>query len=186
MEEIWKDTLEKNYQVSNYGNIKSIMRKCKTKWGFRIVPEKILQPFNSHDDYLRVTLNKKHYFVHRLVAEAFLEIPEELKQYIGTPYLHINHKDENPSNNNVNNLEWCTAKYNNNYGTRNERIIKNRDMSKYSKPVLQYTLDGEFVKEWKSIRETDKYGFYSSNVSACCKGKQKYHKGIIWKLKDEQ
>lgn len=64
----------------------------------------------------------KMVFVHRLVAYAFLQNPSNLPC--------INHKDENKANNHVGNLEWCTVKYNNNYGTRNERIGANRSHSK--------------------------------------------------------
>lgn len=58
----------------------------------------------------------KHYKVHRLVAMAFIPNPNNLPI--------INHKDENPSNNNVNNLEWCTVAYNNAYGTARKRASK--------------------------------------------------------------
>lgn len=79
---------------------------------------KIIIPFyESKKGYYQVTLikdgKKKHYRVHRLVASAFLENPFN--------YTDVNHKDENKTNNHVDNLEWCTRKYNNNYGTKPER-----------------------------------------------------------------
>ena len=74
----------------------------------------------KQDGYLVVRLSKesksKIYLVHRLVVEAFLENPNN--------YPEVNHKDENPGNNNVSNLEWCDTNYNINYGTRNERAGK--------------------------------------------------------------
>ena len=91
----------------------------------------------------------------------------------------MNHKDENPQNNIVTNLEWCDAKYNNNYGTARQRMVE-----KLSKPVLQYTLDGEFVKEWKSMRECGRNGFSATCIKLCCNNIQKYHKGYIWKYKE--
>ena len=90
----------------------------------------------------------------------------------------MNHKDENPSNNVVSNLEWCTHEYNVNYGTRNKKVSK-----KLSKPVLQYTLDGEFVREWKSYSECKRNGF--NHVSECCRGKLKSCGGFIWRYKKD-
>ena len=86
----------------------------------------------------------------------------------------MNHKDENKQNNVVSNLEWCTHEYNNRYGTRIERT---------SKPILQYTLDGEFVKEWKSTAECGRNGYNQGHVAACCRGERKTHKGSVWKYK---
>ena len=163
MEEIWKDKkgYEGHYQVSNWGRVKSI------KFG----KEKILKLIKDKDGYLQVTLCKnnikKVYKVHRLVAEAFIDNPDNLPQ--------VNHKDENKTNNNVENLEWCTNEYNINYGTRTERC---------SKPVLQYTLDGEFVREWESAIQAEREGgFNNTCICQCCLGKRKTHKGFIWKYK---
>lgn len=102
MQEIWKDIkgYEGLYQVSNLGRVKSLPRKNVTK-------EKILNGGNNGDGYIKVSLSNKLYYVHRLVAEAF--IPKiEGKNF-------VNHIDENKSNNNVNNLEWCTNKENINH-----------------------------------------------------------------------
>lgn len=158
--EYWKyiKGYEGLYQVSNFGRVKS------NKFG----KERILKPFTNSTGYLLVSLCKdgkvKAFTVHRLVAEAFIDNPDNLPQ--------VNHRDENKLNNNVDNLEWCTNEYNINYGTRTERC---------SKPVLQYTLDGEFVREWPSIMEAARNGYYQGHVVACCQGKRKAHKGFIWK-----
>jgi hypothetical protein len=82
---------------------------------------KWLKPSKGTNGYLTVGLRdadgeRHRKYVHRLVAQTWLENPENLSQ--------VNHKDENKSNNNVLNLEWCTPKYNSNYGTRNRRISK--------------------------------------------------------------
>ena len=91
----------------------------------------------------------------------------------------MNHKDENKLNNSVDNLEWCDAKYNTNFGTCIERRIK-----KQSKKILQYTLDGEFVREWESIQECGRNGFNVGNICYCCQGKYKSSQGYIWKYKN--
>lgn len=111
MKEMWKDIpgYEGLYQVSNLGNIRSL----KYAGGNKV---KLLKQATTNG-YKQVQLSKngkgKNHLVHRLVAIAFIPNPNNLPV--------VNHKDENPSNNNVDNLEWCTQEYNINYGTRNER-----------------------------------------------------------------
>lgn len=159
--ETFKDILgyEELYQVSNLGRIKSL------KFG----KEKLLSPAFDKDGYLYVCLckngEKKRYFIHRLVAQAFLPNPNN--------YPEVNHIDENKLNNNVDNLEWCDRKYNINYGTRTEKC---------SKQVGQYDLSGNLIKVWKSGWEIERQlGYSSSNISACCLGKYKTSHGYIWK-----
>lgn len=181
--EYWKSVVgyEDLYMVSNWGRVKSLPRNGTVKYA------RILKPSTNKYGYLRVVLYKnnkqKKFFVHRLVAEAFIEIPEELKHLKGTRYLQVNHKDENKQNNNVENLEFCDCKYNINFGTRNERMAKKNTNGKRSKKVYQYTLDGEFVREWVSTKECGRNGFHQGNVAACCRGKLKTYKGFIWKYK---
>lgn len=164
--EIWKPVVgyEGLYEVSNWGRVKSL------KFG----KERILKLIKDKDGYFIVNLYKnkkiKSFRVHRLVAEAFIDNPDNLPQ--------VNHKDENPSNNVVSNLEWCNAKYNINFGTRSKKVSK-----KLSKPVLQYTLDGEFVREWKSYSECKRNGF--NHVDMVCRGKQKSCGGFIWRYKKD-
>ena len=175
--EIWKDykDYEGLYQASNLGRLRSLDRWVKSKSGsVRLCKGKILKLCTDKYGYLKVSLYKnnkvKTYYVHRLVAEAFIPNPENLPE--------VNHKDENKLNNNAENLEWCDREYNCNFGTRNEKVAK-----KCSKPVVQYTLDGQFVREWESIRECDRNGFNHGAVAVCCQGKRKTHKGFIWKYK---
>lgn len=176
--EFWKPIKDFEYYfISNFGRVKS------TKFG----KERILKPIIVGCGYLFVNLCKngkvKKFLVHRLVVEAFLEIPEELKHLKGTCYLQVNHKDENKSNNNVENLEWCTSSYNVNYGSRTEKCSKKNTNGKLSKKVYQYTLDGEFVREWESTRECDRNGFNHGAVAACCRGELKKYKDSIWRYK---
>ena len=184
--EIWKDILgyEGLYQVSNFGRVKSLDRWIKDKNGmYKLLKGKFLKVIKPQG-YIVVRLFKdgksKNYQIHRLVAQAFLEIPKELRHLEGTRYLQVNHKDEDKNNNNVDNLEWCDGKYNCNYGNRNKKVAE-----KLSKPVLQYTLDGEFVREWKSTMECGRNGYLFVCVSKCCLGKQKSHKGFIFKYKED-
>lgn len=125
MEE-WKDIqgYEGLYQVSNYGRVKSLGNEKKRN-------DKILKAQTKKNMYKQIGLHKdgieKKYLIHRLVAQAFIPNPNNYKE--------VNHKDENPSNNNVFNIEWCSSSYNANYGTRKERIGKARINYFYYKKV---------------------------------------------------
>ena len=138
--------------------------------------EKILKPWPNNGNYLMVGLYKnkncKPFYVHRLVAITFIPNPNNLPQ--------VNHKDENKANNRVENLEWCTAKYNTNYGTALKRMAEKLTNGKRSKKVDQYTLDGEFVRTWPSVRQiTRDLGILG--VCACCKGKRPSAGGFVWR-----
>ena len=179
MLEIWKDIkdYEGLYQVSNLGRILSLNYRRTGKI-------RILKGLKDKDGYLNVCLCKngktKRAKIHRLVAQTFLPNPLNLPQ--------VNHKDEDKTNNFVGtpendykdgNLEWCDCKYNCNYGTSATRIGE-----KLSKPVFQFTLDGEFIREWKSCYEVQrKLGYRQSYTNACCRGKYKQAYGFIWKYK---
>lgn len=118
MKEEWKDIkgYEGLYKISNLGRVKSLPKHA----GRSYRKERILKNSIDKDGYIKVTLckNNKTSFlsIHRLLAIAFIPNPNNFPQ--------INHKDENKQNNNLNNLEWCTCKYNINYGTRTKRAFK--------------------------------------------------------------
>lgn len=113
--------------------------------------------------------------VHRLVAEAFIPNPEGLR--------YVNHKDEDPSNNQVNNLEWCTAEYNNNYGTRKERQAKTQlNRPDCSKRVKQYDKSGNLLAEYPSLKEASRQtSICRSGIARCCnRYKQSTSGGYVW------
>lgn len=167
MEEIWKEIegYDGFYQISNFGRVKSFYNHNNIK-------ERYLKLLIDKDGYFYVDLNlngnnKKHK-VHRLVASAFIENKNNLPQ--------VNHLDENKQNNHVNNLEWCTAQYNNIYGNR---------LNKVRKRVSQFDLKNNLVKEWNSAIEIEKtLGFFATGIIRCCKNKSKTCYKYIWKYAD--
>ena len=176
--EIWKPVVgyEGLYEVSSYGRVRSFKQKSNGK---------ILKAFKDTGGYWRVCLNtKEQHSVHRLVAQAFIPNPNNLPM--------VNHKDENKANNIVwvnddgsidydkSNLEWCDAKYNCNYGTLQERRVR-----KVFKPILQYTKNGVFLKEWESIiSAAQQTNISRKHISDCCCGRGKTAGGYIWKHKE--
>lgn len=184
MVEEWKDIEEYEgvYMVSNWGNVKSLERVDSLG---HLRKERILKPFISGKGYFQVQLCKngqsKKYSVHRLVAEAFIpnDDPERKNQ--------INHiREFEKTNNCIDNLEWCTAKYNTNYGTGNQRRAEKQINGKRSKTLYQYSLEGQFIKEWESTQEVERQlGYSSSNIRTCCLGKRKTAYSFIWRYKNE-
>lgn len=178
--EQWKDIkgYEGLYQVSNLGNVKSIEKLDSLG---RLRKERILKPYMSPEGYLRLTLSKKDkqkkHLVHRLVAQAFLENPDNLSE--------VNHKNEDKSDNRVENLEFCDRRYNVNYGTGIQRKAEKQINGKCSKTVYQYTLNGEFVKEFPSTMEVERQlGYFQTNIGKCCLGKRKTAYGYKWSYND--
>lgn len=182
MEEIWKDIkgFEGLYQVSNLGRIKN------SRTG------KIINPYQNNNDYYLVSLSNKGVVfkktVHRLMAEAFLPNPDNLPC--------VNHKSECKTENFVwvnpdgtvdpdkSNLEWCTYTYNNAYGSKPERISQKLINGISSKPILQLTLDGKFIKEYPSIKEAERQtDINNACICLCCNGKLKTAGGFRWEYK---
>ena len=171
MNEIWKDIngYEGIYEVSSFGRVRSVARKVvrgNPSYEFTLSP-RIIKAHN-HKGYLMVSFGngkvKRNFFVHRLVAEAFLPDYFDGAQ--------INHKDENRSNNHVDNLEWCTSKYNNNYG--------HHRTARYRK-VVQIK-DGKVVRMYDSIIIASKETHIHVNkISDVCRGKRKTTGGFEWR-----
>lgn len=163
--EVWKDikNYEGLYQVSNLGRVKSLYFGKET----------ILKPSKNNKGYLFVYLFKdkirQHCFIHRLVAETFIENSNNLPC--------INHKDENPLNNTLENLEWCSHLYNMTYGT-----IVERRSTKKKKAVNQYDKANNLIKEWKSAIDIERaIGIAQGSIIRCCRGKQRTAGGYVWK-----
>ena len=169
--EAWKDVVgyEGKYQVSNKGRIRSLPTKSKTKY----FSGKVLSMAVDSIGYMVVTLSRRTYKVHRLVAFAFIDNPNN--------YPCVNHKDENKTNNNIENLEWCTYEYNCNYGTRNKRISQNE-----GRKIIQYDLTGNEIRQWKSIADAARcFGVARTTICGCCAGRQHTSCGYVWRYANE-
>ena len=156
MTEEWRPIagFEGLYEVSNLGNVKSLRR------------DRLLKQHPDGWGYLQVTLCngfRKTMKVHRLVATAFCENPNH--------YGYINHKDINNQNNKSENLEWCTALYNNHYS----------DIYRGCRKRVAQIKDGEVIKVWNSeIEACKELGIRPQYISAAVKGIRKTVAGYVW------
>ena len=179
--EIWKDMygFENLYEISTYGRVRSkdriVIDVNGRKMHYKSKMMKLQYKKIKGSTYFRVQVNlwknNKCFSktVSRLVALTFIPNPDNLPQ--------VNHKDEDPTNNNISNLEWCDAKYNVNYGTRNERANK----AKYKK-VKIYDENFNYIKTCESIKQAaSEVNGDDSSVTKVCKFKNSNHKGYIFR-----
>lgn len=165
------------YQISNIGNVRSLERKVFQQGRIQTYQGSVITPYIINSGYLCVKLsknNKKRAFtIHRLVAESFIENPNN--------YPCINHKDENRHNNNVANLEWCSYSYNSNYGNCN-----NAKIEKFGHKISMYNKRGKFLKTFPSShRASLEMGIARSSIVDCCKKRCYTAGGYIWRYKHE-
>lgn len=156
------------YQVSNTGKVYS------NKTG------RLLKQHENSMGYLRVCLDKKFHFVHRLVAEAFITGSGEM----------VNHKDFDPHNNTAANLEWTDRAGNMHYSAVRGRFawtedkrnkIRNIQITKNGKRVR--CLDGKaVVKEYECVNAVAEDGHLPGMVSKCCNGFRQHHHGFRWEF----
>ena len=168
-----------NEQIYDYGmrDIKGYeglyaVTSCGRVWSYK--SKIFLKPFKTKKGYLRVQLYKsgkyKKPYVHRLVLETYCPV-EAMED------LQVNHRDENKENNRLSNLEWMTAKENNNYGTRNARSA-----AAHFKAVR--CLDDK--KLYPSAVEIERQtGIKRQSISKCCRGKQKTAGGLHWAFEED-
>lgn len=170
-EEIWRPVVgyEGLYEVSSYGRVRSLDR-YDSRNQFR--EGKILKNRDNGNGYLLCGLSKngivKNKYIHRLVAEAFIERPDGLYE--------VNHKDENKKNNIVDNLEWCDRKYNNNYGTKIEREIT----TKIKKGIYL----GLSQEEYKIHKKEYQHQYYQENKDRIFERLKEYQHQYYLKNKD--
>ena len=189
MIEEWRPVVgyEGLYEVSNTGRVRSVDR-----FYYRLHKGKVLSPTKDRYGYLTVTLNcngkSKTIKIHRLVAQAFLPNPDNLPQ--------VNHKDEDKTNNNVTNLEWCDAKYNVNFGTRQERYRNTMLEKGHWSGLSREEYEKKRYKENKDKRKDSQRKYYQKNKDRICdkvkeysqKNKEKireYHHQYYLKKKEE-
>jgi hypothetical protein len=175
--EIWKDVVgfEGLYIVNCHGEIRSVDHYVKCNTGTRLVRGKTLKPCDRGNGYPFVTMGKdgKQYnmSIHRVIAIAFLPNPDRLPE--------VNHKDTDPSNYDLSNLEWCDRTYNNNYANRAYKVAQMK------KKEIEQIKNGVVVKVWNSLSAIGREcGISTGNISECCNGRRNTAGGYMWKFKE--
>ena len=195
MEEQWKDIagFEGYYQISSMGRVKSVERYIQQTDGMKRpykIPERILKPKKKPNGYMGVGLamggKVQNSLIHRMVAEAFIPNPDNLPT--------VNHKNEDKTDNRMENLEWCSVAYNNTYGTRLERTSK----QPHNHPVIMLDIEGNQLRRFQSVCEAARHlisdgrsivgkKITANSIRAVCQHKAQRHTayGYRWEFSDE-
>jgi hypothetical protein len=188
IKEIWKDIkgYDQYYQVSNLGRVRSKDRMINNPRGLSYFKRgRILKSELDRYGYPQVSLcinqKRKAFKIHRLVANAFIQNPENKP--------NINHINFITNDNSIFNLEWCTQKENAIHSYKNGRLHplkKWENIFSYdhpaSKEVAQYDLEGKFINKYGSVSEANRITkIHIGNISSVCNGKKKMAGGYKWK-----
>ncbi|AZF89223.1 HNH nuclease like protein [Bacillus phage vB_BthM-Goe5] len=173
------------YLVSETGVIKSEDRVVKhSRGGNKRLKSKTLTHKVDKYGYAEVSLSKDgkrtSCKVHRLVAQAFVDNPNEDNN------THINHKDEDKLNNHKDNLEWCTPSYNNSYGTRVSRVSNKKSGGVNKRAVISINIKTGESKLYSSMSLLKEEGFDPRGIWKCCNGFSKTYKGFYWEYYKEE
>ena len=168
------------YEVSNLGRVRSLDRYVKYSNGqIHLHKSKVLSLLKGEYGYIQVNLHcngkNKRCFVHRLVAQAFIHNPDNLSE--------VNHKDEDKSNNNVDNLEWCNRSYNINYGTRTERQKKTNiqnglwtGLSREEYRKKYYEENKDYFRSYYQENKANFRSYYQENKDRICEQQKEYRR----------
>ena len=178
--EIWKDIkgYEGIYQISNLGNIKSLDHYIRQRNNnYKLYHGKTLKPYMTSTGYYKIDLHngkkRKIMLIHRLIANAFIPNPDDLPE--------VNHIDGNKTNNNIDNLEWCTRSDNIKHSYKNKLHIH----CPKNKPVKQININtGQIINTYKSINDAARcLDLRHESISACAKGVTNSYGGYKWEYK---
>ena len=176
--EIWKNVVgfEGKYLISSKGRVISLGRTIYAgSGGYKQSKPRLLTKSIMRNGYYgvmlsdrdkRIGLNRtKPYYIHRLIAEAFIPNPHNKPM--------IDHINTDRTDNRVSNLRWCTQKENMN----NPITVKNNS---HNEKVVQLSIDNRFIRQYPSMKATKNAGFNPACVSNCCRKTQLQHKGFRW------